>query len=176
MKRLFRVYAWAWVGVLVATLLFMAVRATVAPSHRGLAMDPYNVEMIVDVDLPRISSVSSDDKMDGGASCRDCYSHCAQFCEPLSDESIKALDALCEADPVRWSKNVDEGYYLYMEEGDLYSIDCTIYDDHSYVVYLVDETEGLSLILPVVLIYITLFVWGAVLFIIWLVRRAKRRF
>ena len=176
MKRLFRVYAWAWVGVLVATLLFMAVRATVAPSHRGLAMDPYNVEMIVDVDLPRISSVSSDDKIDGGESRRVCYSHCAKFCEPLSIESIEALEALCEADPVRWSMNVDDGYYLYIEEGDHYTIDCTIYDDHSCVVYSVDETEGLFLLLPVVLIYITLFVWGAVLFIIWLVRRAKRRF
>ena len=173
MRKSFRIYAWAWVGVLSATLLFMAIKVIVAPSHHGLARDPYNVEKIIDVDLPRISYVDSEDNMDRGASCWDCYSHYVQFCEPLSAECVEQLEALCEADPVRWSKSTNYGYYQYNEEGELYSLDCTIYDDHSCVVYYVEETEGLFILLPFVLVYMALFAWGAVLFIIWLVCRAK---
>lgn len=169
-----KIYALAWVVVLAATLVFVLLKMTVAPSHHGLAKNPYDVEKIIGVELPDIACVESDDNMDRTTSCWDCYTHYVQFSEPLSAESISKLNALCESDPVHWSARAGEDYYLYIDDGELYSISCYIYDDHAYVDYVVEETEGVFAIIPFLLAYEALIVWGVVLVVVWLVRKIKR--
>ena len=177
MKKAFKIYGWAWVALIVVTILSLLLMLVV-PSHHDLAADPYRVEQIVDVDLPDIASVESDNNLDRGASRWDAYWHDAQFGEKLSEETIKQLDELCKTDSSHWSKNTDKGCYFYSDGGGedyLYSVSCHIYDDHFYLTYYIDEDEGIFIILILFLAYQLLFVWGIVLIVVAVIRGAIRK-
>lgn len=177
MKTALKTYGWVWVAVIVTSLLAIVV-ATFHDSHHELAKDPNNIEKIVKVDLPDIIYSESDDDSDSGASRWDMYIHKAQFSEELSEESIRTMDELCLNDRLHWSKNEDQGYYLYSDKGgidELYYISCIIYKDHFQLTYEVDESEGIFALIPFTIAYSILLKWGVVLIIIALISRIKTR-
>ena len=159
MEKNVKVYLWAWVAVIASAIGVMVM----IPSHHDLASDPYAVEKIVKVDLPDVARVESEDNLDRGTSRWDFYVHRGKFSESLSVESIEIMEALCQADSVRWSKNDVEGCYVYNDEGgidDLYSVSCSIYRDRFVTVYYVDESEGIFGILLLLLVGSVLLIWG----------------
>ena len=58
MKKSLKIFGWAWVAVIAATLITIAVMA-IHPSHHDLAQDVNNLEKIVKVDLPDIATSES---------------------------------------------------------------------------------------------------------------------
>ena len=173
MKKASKIYLWACV-VLVAAAIVAVVAVMVIPSHHDLARDPYAIERIVKVDLPEIVEVESEDNLDRGTSRWDVYMHRVQFCEALSEESIKKLDRLCRTDSLHWQKNHEEGYYRYTAEGgvdELYAIDCEIHRDHAHWDYMVDESEGILLFVAIYLCVHLMLLWGVVLLVIAVVKR-----
>lgn len=164
MKRAFKIYGWAWVVLLVVTVITILVM-WIYPTHHKMAKKPNKIERIVDIDLPDLKNIESSDNLDRGASRWDCYSHSADFVEPLSAETINELDRRCNTDSEHWSKEVD-GCYVYCDNGgidDLYFVYCWIYNDEVHIEYMVDETEGIFVFLPFVFIYIIFILWGIVL-------------
>lgn len=162
MKKASKIYLWACVVIVVAAIVAV-VTVMVIPSHHDLARDPYAIERIVKVDLPDIAQVESEDNMCRGTSRWDMYVHRGQFGESLSEESIETMEALCQADSVRWSKNDVEGCYVYNDEGGidgLYSVSCSIYRDRFVTAYYVDESEGIFGFLLLILIGAILLIWG----------------
>ena len=159
MRRSVTIYVLAWVVVIASAIGTMVM----SPSHHDLASDPYAVEKIVKVDLPEIVEVESEDNMCRGTSRWDMYVHRGQFGESLSEESFETMEALCQADSVRWSKNDVEGCYVYNDEGGidgLYSVSCSIYRDRFVTAYYVDESEGIFGFLLLILIGAILLIWG----------------
>ena len=160
MKKSVKIYVLVWVVVIASAIGAMVM----SPSHHDLASDPYAVEKIVKVDLPDIAQVESEDNMCRGTSRWDMYVHRGQFGESLSEESIETMEALCQADSVRWSKNDVEGCYVYNDEGGidgLYSVSCSIYRDRFVTAYYVDESEGIfGFLLLLILIGAILLIWG----------------
>jgi hypothetical protein len=65
MKRPLKIYGYAWVVLIAATIVTFAVMI-IYPSHNELSADPYRIEKIVRVDLPDIASVQSMDNSGGG--------------------------------------------------------------------------------------------------------------
>ena len=168
-----KIYRWAWLALIVVTIATIAV-LVIRTSHHDLAAAPDNIEKILKVDLPEITSVESENNLDRGASRWDTYIHSGQFTEELSEESIKAIEELCVADRSHWCK--EEEYYAYFDRGgidDLYLVTCIIYHDHFKLTYEVDESEGIFVLFPFVIAYIILFAWGIILFIIRLFRRNR---
>lgn len=142
MKKSTKTYLLSWVVVLISfVLLIVAVRADWLSPHHRLAKDPKNIERITGIDLPASISVDSDDNLDRGASCWDCFSHRTYFKEKLSEDCIQQLENLCLTDTAYWQKN--ENAYEYHDSGDLYFVSCYIYDDYSHVEYYIDEYEPL---------------------------------
>lgn len=165
-----KIYRWAWLTLIAVTIVTIAV-LVIRTSHHDLAAAPDNIEKIVKVDLPEITSVESENNLDRGASRWDTYNHSGQFTEELSEESIKAIEELCVADRSHWCK--EEEYYAYFDRGgidDLYLVTCIIYHDHFKLTYEVDESEGIFVLFPFIIAYMILFAWGIILFIINLIR------
>ena len=109
MKRPLKIYGWAWVAIIAATIVTFAVMI-IYPSHHELAADPYNIEKIVKVDLPDIASVQSMDDL--GGSRWDMFVHQGRFTEEISEKSIQKMDELCQSDTIHWSKNSDKVVYM----------------------------------------------------------------
>lgn len=109
MKRPLKIYGWAWVAIIVATIVTFAVMI-IYPSHHELAADPYSIEKIVKVDLPDIASVQTMDDL--GGSRWDMFVHKGRFTEDISEKSIKEMDELCQSDTIHWSKNSDKVVYM----------------------------------------------------------------
>lgn len=143
MKRPLKIYGWAWVAIIAATIVTFAVMI-IYLSHHESAADPYSIEKIGKVDLPDIASVQSMDDL--GGSRWDMFVHEGRFKEEISEESIQKLDELCISDNIHWSKNSDKGYYMYLDEGaidDLYLVSCTISEDRFVTTFEVEESEGI---------------------------------
>lgn len=177
MKKSFKIYAWAWAALVVITILSV-VLLMVVPFHHDFARDPYGIEQIVDVDLPDIASVESENNMNRGTSRWDVYDHTARFSENLSEECIAQLDDLCRTDSLHWQKNTDKGYYLYSDSGGMftdYSVSCFIYNDHFSLTYEVDEDEGLFVIAILFLVYQMLIIWGIVLLAVAIIRKVIKK-
>ena len=174
MAKFWRIYSLAWVTLIVAAIV-TALVAMILPSHHDRARNPYAIEKIVNVELPEIASVESEDNLDRGTSRWDVYSHQGQFCVSLSEENISELERLCQTDSVHWRKNEAKGYYQYSDKGgvdNLYEVSCTLYDDYFVISYVVDESEGLLLLFPFLLAsYILLFIGIVLAF----VRGARNR-
>ena len=146
------------------------------PSHHELAADPYSIEKIVKVDLPDIASVQSIDDLVG--SRWDMFVHKGRFIEEISEESIQIMDKLCLSDSIHWSKNSDEGYYMYLDEGGidgLYLVSCTISEDRFVTTYEVEESEGIFVLFVLIIAYMLLLTWGIILFIVSLFRRNPQK-
>ncbi|MBR0321787.1 MAG: hypothetical protein IIX08_05300 [Bacteroidales bacterium] len=175
MKRPLKIYGYAWVVLIAATIVTFAVMI-IYPSHNELSADPYRIEKIVRVDLPDIASVQSMDN--SGGSRWNMFVHKGQFTEEISEESIQIMDDLCLSDSIHWRKNSDEGYYMYFDEGGidgLYVVSCTIFEDRFVMTYEVEESEGILVILALALAYDILLAWGIILFIISLFRRNPKK-
>lgn len=173
MKMVLKIYGWAWLALIVATIVIIAVMI-ICPSHHELAADPCSLEKIVKVDLPDIASVQTMD--DGGGSRWDMFVHKGRFTEEISKESIQKMDELCLSDSMHWSKNRDEGYYLYSDEGGLdglYLVSCTISKDRFVTTYEVEESEGIFILFALMVAYMILLASGIILLIIRLFRRKK---
>ena len=168
MKKALKIYLWAWIVVVVSTILAIVLMWAL-PSHHDLAKDPYSVEKIVKVDLPDIAHVESENNMERGASRWDVYTHRAQFSENLSEKCISKLEKLCQTDSVHWSKDETKGEYLFQKSGridELYSVLCVISDDHFVLSYEVSEDEGIFVLFSFLLAYHILLIWGVVLILI----------
>ena len=168
-----KIYGWAWLALIVATIVIIAVMI-ICPSHHELAADPCSLEKIVKVDLPDIASVQTMD--DGGGSRWDMFVHKGRFIEEISKESIQKMDELCLSDSMHWSKNRDEGYYLYSDEGGLdglYLVSCTISKDRFVTTYEVEESEGIFVLFALMVAYMILLASGIILLVIRLFRRKK---
>ena len=168
-----KIYGWAWLALIVATIVIIAVMI-ICPSHHELAADPCSLEKIVKVDLPDIASVQTMD--DGGGSRWDMFVHKGRFTEEISEESILKMDELCLSDSMHWSKNSDKGYYIYSDEGGidgLYLVSCTISKDRFVTTYEVEESEGIFVLFPLTVAYMILLASGIILLIIRLFRRKK---
>ena len=173
MKKAFKIYGWAWLALIVATIVIIAVMI-ICSSHHELAADPYSLEKIVKVDLPDIASAQTMD--DGGGSRWDMFVHKGRFTEEISEESIQKMDELCLSDSMHWSKNSDKGYYIYSDEGGidgLYLVSCTISKDRFVTTYEVEESEGIFVLFALIFAYMILITSGIILFIVSLFRRKK---
>ena len=171
MKRPLKIYGWAWVAIIAATIVTFAVM-NIYPSHLELAADPYSIVKIVKVDLPDIASVQSMDDL--GGSRWDMFVHQGRFTEEISEESIQKMDELCISDSIRWSKNSDKGYYMYLDEGGidgLYLVSCSISEDRFVTTYEVEESEGIFVLSAVIVAYMILITWGIIPFNVSLFRR-----
>ena len=172
MKKAFKIYGWAWLSLIAATIVTIAVMI-VYPSHHELAADPYSIEKIVKVDLPDITSVHT---MDDGGSRWDMFVHKGRFTEDISEETIQKMDELCLSDSIHWSKNSDKGYYVYSDEGGidgLYLVSCTISKDSFVTTYEVEESEGIFVLFALMVAYMILLASGIILLVIRLFRRKK---
>ncbi len=177
MKKSWRIYGWTWVAVIAATLALM-IGMFFHTSHHELADDPRNLEKIVKVDLPGIVFCYSDNNLERGSSRWDIFEHRGKFVHEISEETIMVLDKLCQTDSKHWHKAKDGGGYSYYDEGGvdgLYTVFCLISKDGFTINYEVDESEGILVLLPFVIVYSILFKWGIVLIIIALIRRIKNR-
>ena len=131
MKKALKIYAWAWVVVIAATLITIAVLA-IYPSHHDLGQDANNLEKIVKVDLPDIAYSESSNNLDRTASRWDVFEHRAKFVSELPEQTIIVLDELCLADSLHWHKAKDRSVYSYYDEGgvdELYYVFCLISKD-----------------------------------------------
>ena len=177
MKKSLKIYGWAWIAVVAATLVTSACMALYT-SHHALARDVNKLEKIVKVDLPDIAYSESSDNLDRTASRWDIFEHRGMFVSALSEETIIALDELCLTDSLHWHKAKENSVYSYYDEGGtdgLYNVFCLISNDGFTTVYEIDEDEGLFILLPIVLAYTILFKWGLVLIIISVIKRIKNR-
>lgn len=175
MKRALKIYGWAWVAIIAATIVTFAVMI-IYPSHHELAADPYSIEKIVKVDLPDIASVQTSDDL--GGSSWDMFVHKGRFTEKISEESIQKMDELCLSDAIHWSKNSDKGYYIYLDEGGidgLYHVSCTISEDRFVTTYEIEESEGIFVLFALMVAYMILITWGMILFIVSLFRRNPKK-
>lgn len=148
------------------------------PSHHKLASDPHKVGKIVNLDLPEIAEYERGDNLDRGASRWDFYEYRAMFAEEISEECIAEMERRCIEDCMHWSKDADEGCYIYKDMGgvdELYEVGCTIYKDRVSVGYLIDEDEGIFVIMILFVLYQAIFWWGVTLFIIWVVRKCRAK-
>lgn len=176
MRKLTKIYLWAWVCV-IAISVVASVVALHTTSHHDLARNPSYVERIVNVDLPDIVHTESSNNLDRGTSRWDVYTHSCQFASPLDTETIQRLDELCLTDR-HWRKESYSGCYIYSDHGgfdELYNVCCNIYSDHLYIEYMVDESEGMFAFLPLIIVYVILYYLGWILGIIALVRYIFRR-
>ena len=177
MEKSLKIYGWAWVAVIAATLIAFAVRA-IYPSHHDLAQDANNLEKIVKVNLPDIAYSESSNNLDRTASRWDVFEHRGMFVGDLPEETLIALDELCLTDSLHWHKAKDRDVYSYYNEGGadgLYNVFCLISNDGFTTVYEIDEDEGIFIFLPIAIAYTILFKWGLVLIIILIIRKLKNR-
>ena len=175
MKRPLKIYGCAWAAIIASTIVTFAVMI-IYPSHHELAAAPYSIEKIVKVDLPDIASVQTIDDL--GGSRWDMFVHKGRFTEVISEVSFKIMDELCLSDSIHWSKNSDEGYYMYLDEGgidDLYLVSCTISEDRFVTTYEVEESEGIFVLSALIVAYMILITWGIILFIVSLFRRNPKK-
>ena len=175
MKRPLKIYGWAWAALIAATIVTFAVMI-IYPSHHELAADPYSIEKIVKVDLPDIASVQTMDDL--GVSRWDMFVHEGRFTEEIPEESIQKMDELCISDSIHWSRNSDNGYYMYLDEGGmdgLYLVSCTISEDRFVTTYEVEESEGIFVLFALMVAYMILITWGMILFIVSLFRRNPKK-
>ena len=172
MGKALKIYGWAWVVLIVATIITVVVMA-IRTSHHDLAKDPNNIEKIVKVDLPDIAFVESENNSDRSASRWDIFEHRGKFICELTEETIIALDNMCRTDSLHWRKARDRSVYSYYDEGGvdgLYHVFCLISHDGFTINYEFDETEGIFVLFPFVIAYMILLAWGIILFIINLIR------
>ena len=177
MKKALKIYGWAWVAMIAATLITIVVMA-IHPSHHDLAQDTNNLEKIVKVDLPDFAYSESSNNLDRTASRWDIFEHRGKFISELSEETIIVLDELCLTDSLHWHKAKDRNVYSYYDEGGadgLYNVFCLISSDGFTTVYEIDEDEGIFIFLPIVLGFTILFKWGLLLIIISIIRRVKNK-
>ena len=177
MKKALKIYRLTWVAVISATLLTIVVMI-VHESHHELAEDSNNLEKIVKVDLPDIESCESINNLDRGSSRWDIFEHRGKFVNELSDETIMILDDLCLTDSLHWRKAVDRSVYSYYDDGGLdglYGVFCLISKEGFTIDYEVDESEGLFVILPFVIAYKLLLIWGVILLIVSIIRKTKNK-
>ena len=171
MKKALKIYLYAWAGLIAVFALFVLF-----PTHNNLASRPRNIEKIVKLDLPDIAKAESSDNLDRGTSRWNCYEHSIQFEEEISDECIKELERRCQQDSEYWSKNEEEGYYNYNDEGgidELYSVNCRIYKQSAHVSYSVDEDEGILIELTLSIYLQVVLIWGFVLIVIAIARKRR---
>ncbi|MBR4887216.1 MAG: hypothetical protein IKU16_08065 [Muribaculaceae bacterium] len=176
MKKSTKIYVGWWCamfGVMLITVLH--VYTGIFSFHRCRAKVPGNVEIITGVDLPNLKNIDSWDNLDRGSSRWDCFSHSAEFEEPLSENCIRKLEKLCQTQPENWSKFGDNKYSYHEGDGDdevmgEYSVTCNITRDSCNVTYYIDESEGLEVTLAGVAIIIigilVLLLWGLVRIVI----------
>ena len=172
-----KIYGRAWVVVIAATLITIAVMA-IYPSHHDLGQDANNLEKIVKVDLPDIAYSESSNNLDRTASRWDVFEHRGKFVSELPKETIIVLDELCLTDSLHWHKAKDRNVYSYYDEGGadgLYNVFCLISNDGFTTVYEIDEDERIFIFLPIAIAYTILLKWGLVLIFISIVRRVKNR-
>ena len=177
MKKALKIYGWAWVAVIAATLITFAVVA-IHTSHHDLAQDANNLEKIVKVDLPDIAYSESSNNLDRSASRWDVFEHRGKFDSDLPEETIIALDELCLTDSLHWHKAKDRSVYSYYDEGgidELYYVFCLISKDGFTISYEVDESEGIFVLTACFLAYITLVVWGIIILMQTLLHGIKNR-
>ena len=172
-----KIYGWTWV-IVMASSLIAAIAFVIHTSHHDLARDPNNLTKIVKVDLPAIAESKSENNLSREASRWDMYIHHGSFSEELSAATTKEMDELCVTDSSHWSKNVDNGCYQYSDQGgidELYFVRCSIDKDRFVITYEVDESEGIFLLFPFVIVYTILLYWGLVLVIILIIKRFIKR-
>ena len=112
MKKSTKIYSWAW-----AVALVIITGIVVWPSHRELATDPNKLGAIVNLHLPEIVDYEYEDNLDRDTSRWDFYGYHAYFAENISEECIAEMERRCVEDNEHWSKNEEEGYYLFMDNG-----------------------------------------------------------
>ena len=177
MKKSLKIYGWAWVAVIAATLITLAVMS-IRTSHHDLAQDANNLEKIVKINLPDIAYSESSNNLDRTDSRWDVFEHRGMFVSELSEETIIVLDNFCLTDSLHWHKAKDRSVYTYYDEGGsngLYNVFCLISNEGFTTVYEIDEDEGIFIFLSIALGFTILFKWGLVLIIISIIRRVKNR-
>lgn len=173
MKTSTKIYLCAWT---VAYFLYIGIIAW--PSLHKQACNPNRIESLVDLRLPDILEVKSDDNLDRGASRFDHYVHDIKFVEDISEECIEEMERRCQMDSKHWSKNKALGYYFYVDSGgidSLYEVSCVIYRDHAHIEYMISEDEGIFGIMALCVLYGILILWGVVLGIVAAVRKFRNR-
>ena len=114
MRKALKIYRWAWVVLIVATIITVVVMA-IRTSHHDLAKDPNNIEKIVKADLPDIAFVESENNLDRSASRWDIFAHRGKFICELTEETTTTLDNLCQTDSLHWRKARDRSVYSYYD-------------------------------------------------------------
>jgi hypothetical protein len=169
MRKSTKAYVWAW-----ALFLVVIVGCVVWPSHHELARDPNKLGAIVNLHLPDIAEYEYGDNLDRGTSRWNFFEYSALFAEEISEQYIEEMERRCVEDSEHWSKDEEEGYYMYIDTDDaddLYEVGCVIYKDRAHVGYLIDEDEGIFVIALILIFGHILFWWGLVLLVLLLIRK-----
>lgn len=169
MKKSLKVYLSAW-GVVIAAFLISFVTGRILSGREAVMIerskDPVQVERLLKIDLPAISSVESDD-LTGSQYCEYmCYMY---FAEPLAEEVIQELEKRCKTEADLWKKTTD--FYYFSKK-----LTCYIYEDRAEISFTtVDDMPFVYfgvlfsfLGLPILL------VWGLILGIISLVSKSRK--
>lgn len=173
MKKIVKIYIGLWIALATATILL-----TNLPGHHELAKEPSNIEKIIKIDLPDITTAKSENVLYLDKSKWDNYSHCCQFKEPLSEDCIKELEKRCATDSVHWKHWFDEEgeYYVYNDRSsDGHYTSCTIFKDYALVEYAVYEIGRIYDYAPYLLLACLLILSGIVLWIASFIRNKQSR-
>ena len=165
---------WKWAVIIaLITLSYYAMSNT----HSSIARDPYNITKITGLELPKITSVESENNMERTTSAWDCFIHRAQFAGEISAECIRELEHRCGTDSLHWTSHKD-GSYTYTDDawsyGGYYSITCHIYRNTSVVTYHVEEMEGAFVTLLGLMAFGAACIWGVSLIYSAIHRRKKK--
>ena len=159
MKHIFE-SLWKW-AIIIALITLSYY--TMSNTHSSIARNPYNIIKITGLDLPKITSVESENNTERTSSAWDCFIHRAQFAEGISAECIRELEHLCETDSLHWTSRKD-GSYTYTDDawnnGGYYSITCHIYKNSSVVTYYVEEMDGAFVTLLGFMAFSAAGIWG----------------
>ena len=147
MKKSLKIYGWAWVAVIAATLIAIAYSESSNNLDRTASRwDVFEHRGKFVSELPEEAIIALD-----------------ELCLTDSLHWHKAKD-----------RSV---YSYYDEGGSdgLYNVFCLISSDGFTTVYEIDEDEGIFIFLPIALGCTILFKWGLVLIIISIIRRVKNK-
>ena len=148
------------------------------PEYHEMAKEPSNIEKIIKIDLPDITTTKSENVLYLDKSKWDNYSHSCQFKEPLSEDCIKELEKRCETDSAHWKYWFDEEgeYYVYSDDkSDFYYTSCAIFKDYALVEYAVHEIGGIYDYALYLLLACLLILVGIVLWIVSFIRNKQSR-
>jgi hypothetical protein len=180
MKLAKKVFLTSLMASIAIIVVWFIVTMYVMPDHHKLANDPDNLEKITGIDFPEYTITYTDNNLNRSSSRWDCFDTYGVFNEPLPESTIAELESLCISQPSLWSKSASSDEYIYSDAPwSNYAVSCHISKQEFKVEYYADEDEGLLEFLLwiglIFLLFVIHSIWGAILLIIYAVKKNKAK-